>query len=502
MTVPREKPLDKLLEAIDVRAGDFAREIVITGIGEDSRRIENGMLFVAIAGAVHDGVDFVNEAIARGAAAVVSERPLSLPVPSFVVPDARRALAALASAFFDAPTNQLRTIGVTGTNGKTTVCHWIAHLLGSEKTELVSTVANEERALSAVTTPSSPTVQGIARRAADAGKENLVIEASSIGLAQHRLDAVAFDIAAFTNLSHDHLDVHGDLSTYLADKARLFRALDADGWCVVNADDAHADPIVASTRGQVLKVGQRPPVDVRVSDVVVSGHRTRFRLHSREEATTVDLPAVDPWAVQNGLVAVGVGLCAGLGIDEIVDRLETAPPVPGRWFLLRDPTGTTAVVDFAHNPEALQRAVKTLRDGHDRLVVVFGCPGESDRHKRPRMGEISGRIADLTILTTDNPKHERPEAIIAEIARGLRPTGGLMRMVVDRAEAIRQGVEEAGPSGVVLIAGKGHERYQIVRGAFVAHSDIDTLGALGFAAIGADASTQPPGDGASTGLEP
>ena len=487
----RTKRLTDLLDAIGPAGGAGAASvagadaIVVTGISEDSRTVEPGFLFVAIDGTTRDGADFASDAVARGAVAVVAERSLPLGVPAVVVPDARRALAGLAAAFYDAPTEALRVVGVTGTNGKTTVCHWIAHLLGPARTELVGTVANEARGLSAVTTPASPIVQRIAREAVDAGREHLVIEASSIGLAQGRLDAVSFDVVAFTNLGEDHADLHADREAYLAAKAGLFRRLGPDGRGVVNADDPQHAAIAAACCGRTFTVGRRRGVDLRATDVEPSLDRVRFVLESGGGSARVDLPAAGVGRVENALVAAGVGLCAGLDLTRIAARLRTVPDVPGRWTVFRDDAGTTAIIDFAHNPDALARALEALQGVYNRIVAVFGAPGGTDRAKRERMGEVAGRAADVTVLTNDNPKDEAPGAILDELASGVRRAGGRFETCVDRAEAIGRAVTTAGAGGVVLVAGKGHERYQIVRGDLIPYADGAVLARLGFRPIGA-----------------
>lgn len=479
----RTKRLADLMSSLGADPQTEWADVIIGGVCEDSRRVAPGELFVAIRGAAQDGADFAASAAARGAAAVICDRSLPLPVPCLVVSDTRRALAVLSARFFDEPTRALRTVGVTGTNGKTTVCHWIAHLLGRERTELVSTVENEARGLRAITTPSSPIVQRIARDAVDAGKENLVIEASSIGLDQRRLEAVAFDVAAFTNLTHDHFDLHNTQEAYAAAKAGLFRMLGPGGWAVVNADDPHADAMLAASGGESFRVGLNGPADLTASDIAQDADGTNFRLAYDGKTVPVRVLALGRHNAENAVVAAGAAICLGRSLQEIAERLRTAPAIPGRGTAFRDKRGTTAIVDFAHNPDALLRILETLRTSYDRIITVFGTPGGGERAKRQEMGEISGRLADVTILTSDNPKDERPESIIDEIALGVRQAGSEPRIRVDRAEAIRLAAEEAGARDVIVVAGKGHERYQIVRGEFVPYSDASVLGGLGFELI-------------------
>ncbi len=459
--------------------------VLVTGVCEDSRRVAPGDLFVAIPGTTLDGAAFAAAAVERGAVAAVAERPLELSVPTVVVSDARRALALVSARYFGDPTEHLHTIGVTGTNGKTTVCHWVAHLLGSNRCEMITTVENERRGIRAMTTPSSPDVQRVANGAVHAGKAHLIIEASSIGLAQRRLDAVSFDVAAFINLTHDHLDLHGDLPRYRAAKAALFAGLAPTAWAVVNRDDPHSEAMLAATRARAFTVARQRAADLTASDVVAGLDRCEFRLSHRTQICDVSLPAPGVHSVDNALVAVGVAVCSGLPLSVAVERLRGVPRIPGRGAVYRHPRGRTAIVDFAHNPDALQRILEELRPGFKRIVVVFGAPGESDRAKRPMMGRIAARLADRAILTADNPKGEPAETIIDEIARGLRDAGGDWEVCVDRAEAIARAVAQTGPGDLVLVAGKGHESYQIIEGEFVPHADGSVLRDLGFEPVGA-----------------
>jgi len=472
--------LTELTAPLGVEPEEAWGDVLITGICEDSRKVSAGDLFVAIPGTKVDGGTYASDAADCGAVAVVAERALDLPVPTLVVSDARRALALLAARFFGSATEQLHTVAVTGTNGKTTVCHWIAHLLGPERCEVISTVENERRGIRALTTPSSPVIHQIARKALDARKACLIVEASSIGLEQRRLDAIAFDVAAFTNLTHDHLDLHGSFGRYLEAKEILFRGLAPDAWAVVNQDDPCGEAILDATPARPFTVRRDGPADLTAGDITVGLDRCTFRLAHRGRTQAVRLPAAGLHSVDNALVAAGVAFCFGLSLPAIAAGLETVPRIPGRGDVYRDGRGVTAIVDFAHNPDALERILGEVRSEFERIVVVFGAPGESDRAKRPKMGRIAGRWADLTILTTDNPKGESPRGIIEEIARGVSETGGGCERIVDRGEAIARAVAQCGPRDLVLIAGKGHETYQIVGEEFIPHADGAVLGALGF----------------------
>lgn len=445
-----------------------------------------GALFVAIPGAVHDGADYIAEAVAGGAAAVVSEHDRRVSVPLLPVRDARAALAQLSAAFHGRPTQDLFTVGVTGTNGKTTVCHWIGHLLGMDRTTVIGTLANEARGLPTVTTPSSRLVQRIAAEARDAGGENLIIEASSIGLEQRRLDAVDFDVGLFTNLTRDHLDLHGSMDAYLRAKRILFSGLKETAHAVVNADDPAGERILAGCRAVSWSYGLKPGAELRGIAMEFGPRETRFTLSRRRERAPVALPHPGKHNVMNALAAASVALIRGVPLRRIAERLGVAPALEGRLQFFSRSDGVIGVIDFAHTPDALQRVLETLRPSARRLFVVFGCPGESDRGKRSTMGEIAGQLADWTILTSDNPKHEGPGAILGEIEAGLRPSGGPWERIVHRAEAIGCAVDRAGPGDVVLVAGKGHEPYQIVGDTFVPYSDRGVLEGLGFTEVCAE----------------
>ena len=478
--------LGDLATCIGLPSPDSWHSVGITGVTDDSRDAQPGWLFAAISGAQHDGADFVEDAQRRGAAAVICERPCDANVPVLVVPDSRAALAAVVAEIYGHPTRSLFTSGVTGTNGTTTVCHIAAHLLGTN-TSVIGTVANENRGLRAITTPKSTIVQSIARDALGAGRRNLVIEASSIGLAQHRLDAIDFDAAVFTNLSRDHHDFHGDREAYLTAKASLFRGLKPDAAAIVHAGDPAASTILDASTGRSLTFAVDCDADLVAQDVRLAGYAVHFRVASRGERAEVLLPLPGRHNVENGLAAIGIGLAAGMSLDELAARARSVPGVPGRCQVFRRSDGVTAVVDFAHSPDALARMLAFLATAHRRIIAVFGCPGASDRGKRKQMGEIAGRLAGFTIITSDNPKYEDPGAIADEIAVGIVRAGGRYERVLDRAKAMDVAVANARPEDVVLVAGKGHETYQIVEDCFEAYSDEAVLRELGFVPLAADA---------------
>lgn len=460
------KELVKALRARGLLASSCPEKLnsfKLTSLVDDSREVQPGAAFVAIPGTKHDGHDYIPEARDRGAALVIGERPaaeLELEgLPYLQVRDARRALALLAARFYGSPTEKLFTVGITGTKGKTTVAHLTADLLGPS-TELISTVTNNLERGIANTTPGPLQVQRIAAEAVREGKRNLVLEVSAHAISQHRVAEVDFDVAVFTNLSHDHLDYYRDMEDYFRAKLRLFTELKGSAVAVVNYDDPYADRIIGATKARVLTYGLGRG-EIRAEGIKADLTGSRFRLRTPQGPAYVHLPLPGMFNVYNALAAVGVALARGLELETIIARLEHVRPIPGRFERHRARGGFDVVIDFAHSPDALEKAIKALKPHYRRVLTVFGCGGESDRSKRPLMGRISGILSDYTIVTSDNPKSEDPEQIIAEIAAGLEGTTGEYELIVSREEAILRAMALAQPGDVVLIAGKGHERTQV-----------------------------------------
>ncbi len=471
---PVAQSVASLARAVGLTPKQDWDQIEILGLTQDSRVIKPGYMFVAIHGFLTDGHLFIGDAIARGACAVVVQQDVSCAVPTLRVSDSRRALAVLSSTFFENPTRKLFTVGVTGTNGKTTVCHLLAHLLGEERSEIISTVSNQGRNLQGITTPESPILQRIAMEAKLAGKENLIVEASSAGLSLHRLDSVDFDVAVFTNLTRDHYDLHSDQESYLKAKLILFSSLKKNAVAVINADDPMASLFVAAAKGKAVTYGSSQDASYRAKDIRLSLKSTQFDVVHGKEIVRVEINLPAFHNVNNALAAISVAAEGGISLQEASARLASARSVKGRYQFFQAINGATVVVDFAHSPDSLENMLLSLRPYHDTVICVFGCAGQSDKGKRPIMGKISAELADITILTTDNPKQEDPEAIIAEIAAGM-PTGGGYERIADRKQAIRKALELAAARDVVLIAGKGHEAYQIIGHKLIPHSDIEYL---------------------------
>jgi len=473
-----------------VRA-DASADPVIRGIGYDSRRIAPGDLFVALPGAVSDGHDYVGRALALGAVAVLVERAPDPAVlgdaTAIVVPDSRRAMAPLAVRFFGEPSGELTMVGVTGTNGKTSTTYLVESILAAAgmRTGLIGTVEIRyagERMAAVNTTPESLDLQRTLRAMCTQNVEAVVMEVSSHGLQLGRVSGCRFRVGAFTNLSQDHLDFHGDMGSYLASKALLFRErMVPGGYAVVNVDDDAAPQMLRAAedgRAQVLRCTRSPDreAEVRLLEADVRLEGTRARLGSPQGEYELEVPLLGDFNLENLVVACGVAAALGIAPEHVQRGVAHCPQVPGRMEVVRgereeDPT---VIVDYAHTPDAVDKllaAVRPLCAG--RLIAVFGCGGDRDRAKRPLMAEAVARTADLAIATSDNPRTEDPLRILADVEAGLKgldrvepaALGGALRqytVLPDRREAIRRATTIARPEDTIVLAGKGHEDYQIV----------------------------------------
>lgn len=458
--------------------GDPALEVA--GVTHDSRRAGPGSLFVAIRGLATDGNRFVEAARRKGAVAVCSEEPPSGEGAWVRVADAREALAALSAAVLGDPARSLDLVGVTGTNGKTTTAYLVDSALraAGERAGLVGTVEYRvgDRIAEAVrTTPESSDLQALLREMADAGCRRAVLEVSSHSLALKRVHGLEFRVAVFTNLTRDHLDYHGDMDAYFAAKRALFeRHLRADGHAVVNLDDERAAEVARASRGTAWTFSLRDPrADLLAEDVRLSLGGTRFRARTPAGVLDVETPLVGGFNVQNALAALGAGLALGLPGDAVQRGIASLRGVPGRMERIDAGQDFTVLVDYAHTDDALKNLLETVRDlAPRRVVTVFGCGGDRDRTKRPLMGAVAARLSDVVVLTSDNPRSEPPEAILEEIRRGIPPARAADTLVVpDRRDAIARALEMGREGVVVVIAGKGHEPYQVLRDRTVPFDD-------------------------------
>lgn len=441
----------------------------VRGITIDSRRVGPGFVFVAIPGHDYDGHNFIADAIRRGAAAVVGERAVAnCPVPYVQVSSSRVEAARIASAFFRHPSHDLVVAGVTGTNGKTSVAFWLAHLLRAQgfKTGMLSSVVNElgaERVEARLTTPESPDLQAYLARIRDAGFTHAVVEVSSHGIVQHRVDEVAFALAILTNITREHLDFHGTMDNYVASKARLFAGLPPDSLgAVLNADDAYFARVRDQVSAPVLTYGLHAG-DVRGEIVEMEPWSSHLRIHTPVGVIAGELHHPGRYNVYNLLSAVAGAVRMGVGPTVIAEAMATLPSVPGRMHVIRADGAPTVIVDYAHTPDGLAQAlITTRRFGPESLWLIFGARGGRDRGKRPEMGRISAQYADHIIVTTDSPYHEDPQALADVLVAGIvaENPDRLASVELDRAKAIWQAVAEANPGDIILITGRGPETAQ------------------------------------------
>ncbi len=437
-------------------------DLAVTGISADSRQVSAGDLYCAIRGYVHDGHDFLKEAEAAGAVAALVEHPRAeLDLLQVHVSDGRRAAALAAQVVFGEPAVGLRLIGVTGTNGKTTTVHLTRHVLarrfasGSLGT-LGAVSASGVREATALTTPGPVEFAGRLAALKQDEVECVVAEVSSHALSQGRVDGVVFEVAAFTNLSRDHLDYHSDFDEYRAAKARLADLVSADGTLVVNADEPAWSDL---PQRRTVRFGLAGDAEYTARDIKLGRSGSRWKLVAPEAEIEVELPLLGEFNISNALAAAAVASVLGIEAEVLGEALSDVSPVPGRLEVLAE--HPLVLRDYAHTPDALRRALAALRPlARTRLIVVFGCGGDRDPGKRPLMGRAAAEGADHSIVTSDNPRSEEPEAIIADILPGFGSADH--EVVVDRRAAIARALEIAGPEDAVLLAGKGHEDYQIV----------------------------------------
>lgn len=462
------KRLSEILRQTPVREvlGDGERPV--GGLTYDSRAVKPGDCFFAVRGTQADGHAFIPAAVAAGAAAVVCEQLPADPAPGVTyvaVPDSAGAMADLAAAFYDYPSRELKLVGITGTNGKTTTATLLYDLVRAlgYKAGLISTVVYriEGREVEAThTTPDSIRLNALMREMADAGCEFCFMECSSHAIVQERTRGLSFAGGIFSNITHDHLDYHKTFAEYIRAKKRFFDMLPAGSFALTNLDDRNGRVMVQNTAAAVHTYSLRGMADFRCR--IVETHLDGMLLRIDGQEVWVGL--LGRFNAYNLLAVYGTAVLLGLDRGEVLRVLSTLRPVSGRFEIVRAVNGTTAVVDYAHTPDALENVLRTIeeiRTPQQQLLVVCGCGGDRDRTKRPEMAQIAVQYASTAIFTSDNPRHESPEAILDEMVAGL-DSGTRYLRIADRAEAIRTAVMLSQPGDVILVAGKGHETYQII----------------------------------------
>jgi UDP-N-acetylmuramoyl-L-alanyl-D-glutamate--2,6-diaminopimelate ligase len=444
----------------------------ITSIENDNRKVQKGSLFVCIKGYTVDGHDFAESAVQNGAAAILAEKPMSLDVPVIIVNDTNRAMAVLADAFYGQPTKKLHLIGVTGTNGKTTTSHLIEKILSDagRKTGLIGTLytkIGEETLETKNTTPESLTLQKTFKKMSDSQVNSVVMEVSSHALDLGRVHGCDFDVAVFTNLTQDHLDYHLTMDEYKRAKSLLFSqlgntfSLEKPKFAVLNADDPASDLYRKSTAAHVVTYGIDHKADIQAKKIEMSSTGTNFILETQAGEYPVEIQLIGKFSIYNVLASAAAALVSGIAIKDIIQSLSTVKGVAGRFELVNAGQNFSVIVDYAHTPDSLENVLKTIQQfAKKKIYVVVGCGGDRDRTKRPIMAKIACHYATDPIFTSDNPRSEDPLAILSEMEEGVR--GEKYTVVPDRREAIKLAVNQASQGDIILIAGKGHETYQII----------------------------------------
>jgi len=467
--------LDALVTALAPSEVTASASVEIADLAYDTRRVRQGALFFCVTGARVDGHELAWEAVERGAVAVVVERPLEVDVPQLLVPSVRESMAVAADFFFGEPTKELELAGVTGTNGKTTTAFLLRSVLDAagHRPGLVGTIewrVGGETRPAPFTTPEAIDLQRLFREMLDGGDRSAAVEASSHGSALRRLDRVRFDVLVFTNLSQDHLDLHGSMDEYFHAKRRLFTGPQPPP-AAVNVGNEWgrqlADELEDAHRAPLVTFGLTEDAEIRPERLEVTAHGSTFRAGGLE----IETPLRGLFNVENVLGAVAAGLLLDLDEDSILEGIASMPGVAGRFEPVDEGQPFAVVVDYAHTPDSLATVLQAARDlGDGRVIVVFGAGGDRDRGKRPLMGKVAADLSDVTIVTSDNPRSEDPLVIIQDVLQG---TGLDVEIDPDRRSAIARAVGLAGEGDVVVIAGKGHEQGQDVGGVVSPFDDRD-----------------------------
>lgn len=459
--------LRELIKNLSIIEMNADAELEISGVSYDSRKTEKGDMFVAIRGFEADGHKFIPKAVENGAAVILCEEKPSCDIPYVLVSDSRYGLAIVSRDFFGDPASEMTMIGITGTSGKTSSSYLIKHMLESKldaKVGLIGTNGNmigDEFLHTEHTTPESYELHKLFRHMADSGCTHVVMEVSSHSLTLERVAGIHFDVALYTNLSQDHLDFHGTMEEYAAAKRKLFSMCSLGCF---NLDDAWADFMRdgASCRTMTFST-EKNEADLVAKDIRLTADGVRFASVSGDEISMTKLGIPGMFSVYNALGTMSVGLALGLSLADCSDAMSSAKGVKGRLEIV--PTGRdfSVVIDYSHKPDALEKVLKTLKPvTRGRLIALFGCGGDRDKLKRPIMGRIAADNADLVVVTSDNPRTEDPDEIIREIVAGMIDKRTPTKVICDRREAIAWAIDNAAPGDVLLLAGKGHEDYQVV----------------------------------------
>lgn len=444
----------------------------ITSIEMDSRLVQEGSLFICIEGFTVDGHDFVEQAVKNGAAAIVAQKNIEAAVPVVQVRDTTRAMAILADAFYGHPTKQMHLIGITGTNGKTSTSYLVEQMMrgAGKSTGVIGTIGmkiNDETFEVKNTTPDSLTLQKMFHQMNEKQVETAVMEVSSHALHMGRVHGCQYDVSVFTNLTQDHLDYHKTMDAYRNAKSLLFSQLgngfdsDRPKYAILNIDDEATKEYIISTQAIVITYGIDNDSDIMAKDIEMTSSGTRFTLVVGAESRTVQMKLVGKFNVYNVLAAVGASLVSGVELDNIIETIGNLRGVSGRFELVDEGQDFAVIVDYAHTPDSLENVLRTIGQfAKGKIYCVVGCGGDRDKTKRPIMAKLAEQHADFPIFTSDNPRSEDPVSILKEMEAGVEGTA--FETILDRKEAIDYAISKAKAGDVILIAGKGHETYQII----------------------------------------
>ncbi len=471
--------LKELIKSLgDYQSGPL-EDFQVKGIGCDSKKISDGFIFIAIKGTARDGHRFIQEAIKKGAGAVIAEEPQASVKNLIIVNDTRRALAKLAAAFYGYPARKIKIIGITGTNGKTTVSYLVEKMLkeAGAGVAVIGTINYrfKDKVIPAKnTTPGPIEIQSLLADMRQSGVQYAVMEVSSHALDQNRIEGIDFSSAIFTNLTQDHLDYHLTLENYFLAKAKLFQGLSPQAFAVLNNDDPYSERLKKMTRAKIVTYAIEKKADLAAGQIQMDMSATTFSLGYRQAKMLGRVSLIGKHNVYNLLAAVAWGLTEGLDPEIIKSALEKFGVVPGRLQRIDCPNGFSVFVDYAHTEDALTSVIKTLRQlSKKRIIVVFGCGGERDKTKRSKMGRAVSELADFAIITSDNPRSEEPLSIIEDIKQGISKNNYCV--IPERRDAIRESLSMAKPQDIVLVAGKGHENCQILKDKTIPFDDSEVV---------------------------
>ena len=482
------KSLKDIISTLDVQELQGNQDVVIQDITADSRAVKPNSLFIALDGATVDGHNYIDKAIEAGAVAVIVSKPVAVPNDICVITvfDARQAMMACVPYFFDYPANRMRMIGVTGTNGKTTTTHMIRHILKAQghKVGVIGTVhimIGDTSYPIHNTTPDVVDLQHILNQMVQEDVTYCVMEVSSHALALGRVSGVEFDTAVFTNLTQDHLDFHKTFENYLQAKCKLFEQVSASNQvkgskgAVINIDDAYGHRVVEKTAAPTITYSTLGNGSLNASDVHMSTKMSQYTVNYNGESYPVSMNTTGLFNVYNTLAAIGACLQEGISMEAIDTALKTFSSVPGRFELIEEGQDFAVVVDYAHTPDGLQNILETAKAiKENRIIIVFGCGGDRDATKRPIMGRIAAEYGDRIYVTSDNPRTEDPIQIVKDVEVGVKEAlrdGTSYEVIVDRREAINHAIHDAKAGDIVIIAGKGHENYQILKNETIHFDD-------------------------------